>query len=66
MRISIQKFQELYKISQYNVNEIERASLLVQSLTGKSEAEINKMNIKKFNKLCNAINKELINVTRKE
>jgi hypothetical protein len=65
MRISIQKFQELYKISQYNVNEIERASLLVQCLTGKSEAEINKMNIKKFNKLCNAINKEFEVLTKK-
>ena len=58
MKISIQKFQDLYKISQYKMNEIERASLLVQCLTDKSEAEINKMNIKKFNKLCSKINAE--------
>jgi hypothetical protein len=65
MRISIQKFQELYKISQYNVNDIERASLLVQCLTGKSEAEINKMNINKFNRLCNNINAEFEILSKK-
>ena len=65
MKISIQKFQELYKISSYKVNEIERASLLVQCLTGKSEHEINKMNINKFNKLCNAINKEFEVLSKK-
>jgi len=65
MRISIHKFQELYKISQYNVNEIERASLLVQCLTGKSEHEINKMNINKFNKLCNNINAEFEILSKK-
>lgn len=63
MKVSIATFQNLYKISMYNANEIDRASLLVQALTGKSEHEINRMNIKKFNKLCNNINEkfELLN-----
>ena len=63
MKVSIATFQDLYKISMYNTNEIDRASLLVQALTGKSEHEINRMNIKKFNKLCNNINEnfELLN-----
>ena len=63
MRIDIATFQKLYQISMYNANEIEKASLLVQCLTGKSEHEINRMNIKKFNKLCNNINEnfELLN-----
>ena len=42
MRIDIATFQKLYQISMYNANEIEKASLLVQCLTGKSEHEINK------------------------
>jgi len=65
MKISIQKFQDLYKISQYKMNEIERASLLVQCLTDKSEHEINKMNIKKFNKLCSKINTEFEILSKK-
>jgi hypothetical protein len=47
------------------MNEIERASLLVQCLTGKSEHEINKMNIKKFNKLCSKINAEFEILSKK-
>jgi hypothetical protein len=47
------------------MNEIERASLLVQCLTGKSEHEINKMNINKFNKLCTKINSEFDILSKK-
>jgi len=58
MRMSIKKFQELYKISLMDIDELEKSSLLVQSFTGLSIERINKMSIKRFNKLCEIVNKQ--------
>lgn len=58
MKISVRKFQELYSISNLDANEAEKSSLLVQCFTGKNEAEIDKMPIAKYNKLCQQINNE--------
>ena len=58
MRMTIKKFQELYKISLMDIDELEKSSLLVQSFTKLSIEKINKMNIKKFNKLCALISKQ--------
>jgi hypothetical protein len=58
MKLSIKKFQELYKISLMDIDELEKSSLLVQSFTGLSIEKINKMNIKRFNKLCEIVNKQ--------
>ena len=58
MRMTIKKFQELYKISLMDIDELEKSSLLVQSFTGLSIERINKMNIKRFNKLCEIVNKQ--------
>jgi len=58
MRMTIKKFQELYKISLMDIDELEKSSLLVQSFTGLSIDKINKMNIKRFNKLCEIVNKQ--------
>jgi hypothetical protein len=58
MKLSIKKFQELYKISLMDIDELEKSSLLVQSFTGLSIERINKMNIKRFNKLCEIVNKQ--------
>lgn len=55
MKISIGKFQELYSISLMELDELDKSSLLVQCLTNKSEVEVNRMSIKKFNKLCKDI-----------
>ena len=56
MKITIEKFQELYDISQREGTELEKSTLLVQCLTGKTEEEVNKMPVFKFNKLCRKIN----------
>jgi hypothetical protein len=58
MKVTISKFQELYKISLMDINEAEKSALLVQEFTGLSEAQVNKMPLKKFNKLCAEINKK--------
>ena len=58
MRMTIKKFQELYKISLMDIDELEKSSLLVQSFTGLSIERINKMSIKRFNKLCEIVNNQ--------
>ena len=58
MKVTISKFQELYKISLMDINEAEKSSLLVQEFTGMSEEQVNKMPLKKFNSLCATINKK--------
>lgn len=58
MKLSIKKFQELYKISLMDIDELEKSSLLVQCFTNLSEEKINKMSIKKFNYLCTLIKKQ--------
>lgn len=58
MRITIKKFQELYKISLMDIDELEKSSLLAQCFTNLSEEKINKMSIKKFNYLCALIKKQ--------
>jgi hypothetical protein len=57
MKVTISKFQELYKISLMEINEAEKSALLVQEFTGLSDAQVDKMPLKKFNKLCAKINK---------
>lgn len=58
MKVTISKFQELYKISLMDIDEAEKSSLLVQEFTGMSEEKINKMPLKKFNSLCKTINEK--------
>lgn len=57
MRLTIGKFQELYEISLMEIDEVNKASLLVQSFTGKTEKEIDEMNPLEFNKLCAEVSK---------
>lgn len=58
MKVTISKFQELYKISLMDINEAEKSALLVQEFTGMSEEQVNKMPLKKFNSLCALINRK--------
>lgn len=58
MKVTISKFQELYKISIQEINEIEKSALLVQEFTGLSEAKVNAMPLKKFSKVCAQITKQ--------
>lgn len=57
MRITIRQFQELDKATKYELPELEKSILLVKILTGKNDFEIEKMPIRKFNKVCMEINK---------
>lgn len=58
MKVTISKFQELYKISLMEIDEAEKSALLVQEFTGLSEDQVNKMPLKKFNLLCKSINEK--------
>jgi hypothetical protein len=52
MRINVETFQKLYAISLMETDEVEKSAQYVQVLTGKSEDEVNRMNIRSFNKMC--------------
>ena len=62
IKMTIKMFQDLFTISQTEMEEIDKSILLVQAYTGKSEFEINKMSVKKFNRLCAKIKKAFDNV----
>ena len=57
MKITIFKFQQLYAISQMEMDELDKSILLVQTLLDKSQFEVETMKVKKFNKVCEQINK---------
>jgi hypothetical protein len=57
MKISVGKFQDLYKASIVEMEDIDKAIVLVKILTGKSDFEVNQMKVSKFNQLCAEIRK---------
>ena len=57
MRLTIENFQQLYAISTMQLDDLEKSSRLVQCLTGKTEMEIDSMNIVKYNLLCKKVGK---------
>lgn len=57
MKLSIQKFQELYIISQTEMDDTDKAIRLVQVVTGKTQEEVEEMPLPQFNSLCGEINK---------
>ena len=57
MKITIQKFQAMFAISQMEMDELDKSILLVQTLLDKSQFEVETMKVKKFNKVCAEINK---------
>jgi len=57
MKITIQKFQQLYSVARMDIDELEKSSLLVQVLTDKSANEINDMKLSAFNKKCKQVSK---------
>ncbi len=65
MKLTIRKFQELYAISLMEIDDLDKSILLVQCLTNKTDDEINKMHIDKFNKVCADINKSFEVITNK-
>lgn len=65
LKLTIRKFQELFSISQMETDEITKSSLLVQCLTNKTEAEIDRMKPETFGKLCKKINQSFELVSNK-
>ena len=52
MRLSIKQFQQINHINKLEIDDLDKSIMFVQVLTGKSEFEVNKMKVKKFNNLC--------------
>jgi hypothetical protein len=50
--MTVEQFQKLSKVQELDLPEEEKATLYVKAMTGLSEGEINRMQVKKFNKLC--------------
>lgn len=57
MKISVGTFQDLYKASLVQMDELDKAIVLVKILTQKTDFEVNQMKVSKFNKLCAEIRK---------
>lgn len=55
MKLTIQKFQELYEISKVEVDEIQKSIMLVKALTGKTDIELEEMPVVKYNQLCKEV-----------
>jgi hypothetical protein len=59
MKVTIKVFQALNEIADSPLTEFEKSVEFVKVLTGKSEFEIDKMSVRKFNKICNFINEKM-------
>jgi hypothetical protein len=57
MRINVETFQKLYAVSLMDTDEVEKSAQYVQILTGKTDDEVNRMKVRKFNKMLNRIRK---------
>lgn len=56
--MTVEKFQELYQLSNMETDEVSKSILLVQCYSGLDEEQILKMSPKRFNKLCKTITDE--------
>jgi len=57
MKMTIQKFQQLFQIQNQQMDELDKAIMLVQVFADKSEFAVSKLKTSEFNKLCRKINK---------
>ncbi|MFN5250887.1 MAG: hypothetical protein ACK5DE_07545 [Bacteroidota bacterium] len=55
MKVTIQTFQQLNNIAQSDLEDVDKAIEFVRIFTGKTAEQIDKMNVKKFNKLCKKV-----------
>jgi hypothetical protein len=55
--MTVTQFQEVYKISNYAINDEDKAVLYVKTLTGYNTEQINAMSLKQFNKICKKVSK---------
>lgn len=65
MKLTIEKFQELYQVSLMEMEELDKSVLLIQVLTGKSKDEVESMPLSKFNKMCLDITNAFESLTKK-
>ena len=56
MKLTIELFQKLNYVAQSDLDEVDKAIEFVRIFTGKSAEEIDKLSVKKFNRLCNKVN----------
>lgn len=55
MKLTIQKFQQLNNIAQSDLEDVDKAIEFVRIFTGKTAEQVDKMNVKKFNRLCKKV-----------
>ena len=55
MRLSIRQFQDVTKISESELSELDKSILIVKTLTDKTDFEIERMSAKKFNAICRIV-----------
>jgi phage-related protein len=55
--MTVGQFQEVYKISNYALNDEDKAVYYVKAMTGYNSDEINAMSLKQFNKICSKVTK---------
>ena len=65
MRLSIKQFQDINKISETDLSELDKSILIVKVVTGKGDFEIERMSAKNFNKICKDIKIKLKNYSDK-
>lgn len=53
--MTVGQFQEIYKVSQTNLSEDDKAIMYVMAMTGKTEDEINRFSLRQFNALCRKV-----------
>lgn len=52
MKLTIKQFQQINAINKTTIDDLDKSIMFVMVLTGKSEFEVNRMKVKKFNNLC--------------
>ena len=57
MKLTIETFQKLNYVAQSNLDDIDKSIEFVRIFTNKPAEDIEKMNVAKFNKLCNKVMK---------
>jgi hypothetical protein len=55
--MTVAQFQEVYKISNYALNDEDKAVQYVKAMTGYNTEQINAMSLKQFNKVCTKVSK---------
>ena len=60
MKVTIELFQALNEIADSPLNDFQKSIEFVKIMTKKNEFEIEKMSVRKFNKICNFINKKFV------